>query len=73
MFDKLEDLLVTHDFASLQEDFQIAREQGYGQFIWNSAEYINDTEIAGVVSSGSNDSGETIDSDEENGKEDNKK
>lgn len=39
--DKIEDLLVTHDFACLQEDFQIAREQGYGQFIWNSAKYLD--------------------------------
>ena len=42
--DKIEDLLVAHDFASLQEDFQIAREQGYGQFIWNSAKYLEDKE-----------------------------
>lgn len=42
--DKIEDLLVTHDFASLQEDFQIAREQGYGQFIWNSAKYLDENE-----------------------------
>lgn len=42
--DKIEDLLVTHDFASLQEDFQIAREQGYGQFIWNSAKYLDEKE-----------------------------
>ena len=40
--DRIEDLLVTHDFASLQEDFQIAREQGYGQFIWNSAKYLDE-------------------------------
>ena len=40
--DKIEDLLVTHDFASLQEDFQFAREQGYGQFIWNSAKYLDE-------------------------------
>lgn len=39
--DKIEDLLVTHDFGSLQEDFQIAREQGYGQFIWSSAKYLD--------------------------------
>lgn len=39
--DKIEDLLVAHDFDSLQEDFQIAREQGYGQFIWNSAKYLD--------------------------------
>jgi len=43
--DKIEDLLVTHDFASLQEDFQIAREQGYGQFIWNSAKYLDEKEL----------------------------
>lgn len=43
--DKIEDLLVTHDFASLQEDFQIAREQGYGQFIWNSAKYLDEKEV----------------------------
>lgn len=42
--DKIEDLLVTYDFASLQEDFQIAREQGYGQFIWNSAKYLDEKE-----------------------------
>lgn len=42
--DKIEDLLVTHDFASLQEDFQIAREQGYGQFIWNSSKYLDEKE-----------------------------
>lgn len=39
--DTIEDLLVTHDFESLLEDFQIAREQGYGQFIWNSAKYLD--------------------------------
>ncbi|MDU5940850.1 MULTISPECIES: hypothetical protein [Veillonella] len=40
--DKIENLLITHNFESLQEDFQIAREQGYGQFIWNSAKYLDD-------------------------------
>ena len=42
--DAIEDLLVTHDFGSLQEDFQIAREQGFGQFIWNSAKYLDKEE-----------------------------
>lgn len=42
--DAIEDLLVTHDFTSLQEDFQIAREQGFGQFIWNSAKYLDEKE-----------------------------
>ena len=40
--DKIKDLLVTNDFASLQEDFEIAREQGYGQFMWNSAKYLDE-------------------------------
>lgn len=70
--DPIQRLIENNNF-NLGNDFNYARHYGYGQFIWNSAEYINDTEIAGVVSSGSNDSGETIDSDEENGKEDNKK
>lgn len=42
--DAIEDLLVTHDFTSLQEDFKIAREQGFGQFIWNSAKYLDEKE-----------------------------
>lgn len=33
--------LLVHDFASLLEDFNSAREQGYGQFIWNSAKYLD--------------------------------
>lgn len=39
--EKIESILVQNDFANLQEDFQIAREQGYGQFIWNSAKYLD--------------------------------
>ena len=42
--DKIENLLVDNDFTNLQEDFQIAREQGYGQFIWNSAKYLDKTD-----------------------------
>ena len=42
--DKIEALLVTHDFTNLQADFQIAREQGYGQFIWSSAKYLDDND-----------------------------
>lgn len=45
--DAIEELLVTHDFASLQEDFQIARDQGFGQFIWNSAKYLDEKENEG--------------------------
>lgn len=42
--EKIESILVQNDFANLQEDFQIAREQGYGQFIWNSAKYLDEKE-----------------------------
>lgn len=42
--DEIEDLLVNEDFGGLQEDFQIAREQGYGQFMWNSAKYLESDE-----------------------------
>ena len=34
------DLLVSEGFEKLQDDFKIAYEQGHGQFIWNSAKYI---------------------------------
>lgn len=44
--DEIEALLVNHEFTNLQEDFRIAREQGYGQFIWNSAKYLNEKEEA---------------------------
>ncbi|WP_300276165.1 hypothetical protein [Peptacetobacter sp.] len=43
--DEIEELLVNHEFTNLQEDFRIAREQGYGQFIWNTAKYLDEEEI----------------------------
>ena len=39
--DNIERILIENGFKSLQEDFQSAREQGYGQFMWNSAKYLS--------------------------------
>lgn len=38
--DAIEALLEDEGFESLKDDFKIACEQGYGQFIWSSAKYI---------------------------------
>lgn len=38
--DKIETLLEDNGFERLKDDFDIACEQGYGQFIWSSAKYI---------------------------------
>lgn len=37
--------LLKSEFENLTEDFQNAKEQGYGQFIWNSAKYLEKDEI----------------------------
>ena len=37
---KIEALLEDKGFERLKDDFEIACEQGYGQFIWSSAKYI---------------------------------
>jgi len=33
--------LIDNEFSDLTEDFKLACEMGYGQFMWNSAEYIS--------------------------------
>lgn len=38
--DAIEALLEQEGFETLKDDFEIACEQGYGQFIWSSAKYI---------------------------------
>lgn len=38
--DKIEALLEDKGFGRLKEDFEFACKQGYGQFIWSSAKYI---------------------------------
>lgn len=40
----IEDLLADEGFDNLKDDFEIACEQGYGQFVWNSAKYLGDDE-----------------------------
>lgn len=38
--EKIEAMLEDKGFERLKDDFEIACEQGYGQFIWSSAKYI---------------------------------
>ncbi|MCD7826420.1 MAG: hypothetical protein LUH14_10760 [Clostridiaceae bacterium] len=38
--EEIEQLLENNGFEQLKDDFKIACEQGYGQFIWSSAKYI---------------------------------
>lgn len=40
----IEDLLADEGFNNLKDDFEIACEQGYGQFVWSSAKYLGDDE-----------------------------
>ena len=51
--DKIETLLEDNGFERLKDDFDIACEQGYGQFIWSSAKYIEaDEEAANSIIDG---------------------
>ena len=52
--DTIESLLEEEGFENLKDDFEIACEQGYGQFIWTSAKYIGPDEVenAGAVLDG---------------------
>lgn len=43
---KIEDLLEQEGFDHLKDDFDLAMELGYGQFIWSSAKYIQSEEEA---------------------------
>lgn len=49
--EKIEALLEDKGFESLKDDFEIACEQGYGQFIWSSAKYIEADETEKNVQS----------------------
>lgn len=44
---EIEDLLESKGFEKLKDDFEIACTQGYGQFIWSSAKYIETDDIKG--------------------------
>lgn len=39
---EIEDLLVKEGFENLKDDFEMACEQGYGQFMWCSAKYLGE-------------------------------
>ena len=41
LLDEIEHRLTDMGFTSLLKDFKNARERGYGQFVWNSAEYLD--------------------------------
>ncbi|WP_086235680.1 hypothetical protein [Campylobacter devanensis] len=43
VLDEIKELLTSNNLE-LQEDFDLARKNPYGQFIWNSAEYLKDGE-----------------------------
>lgn len=43
--EKIEALLEDKGFERLKDDFEIACEQGYGQFIWSSAKYIEADDV----------------------------
>lgn len=42
--DKISKIFENNDFTSLIDDFKFAREQGYGQFVWNSAKFLESGE-----------------------------
>ena len=42
--DKISKIFENNDFTSLIDDFKFAREQGYGQFVWNSAKFLENGE-----------------------------
>ena len=46
--DNIEQLLLDNGFDSLKDDFDIACEQGYGQFIWSSAKYIEANKLENI-------------------------
>lgn len=47
---EIEDLLESKGFEKLKDDFEIACTQGYGQFIWSSAKYIEADEHLNAAS-----------------------
>ena len=58
---KIEALLEDKGFERLKDDFEIACEQGYGQFIWSSAKYIEADEAEKLTRSDIETSEEHVD------------
>lgn len=54
----IEDLLADEGFDNLKDDFEIACEQGYGQFVWSSAKYLGDDEKTNSEDKGAEDDAE---------------
>ena len=46
-------ILLNENFSNLDKDFKFAKEQGFGQFVWGSAYYLNEGEFE--LSSDNND------------------
>lgn len=59
--EKIEALLEDKGFERLKDDFEIACEQGYGQFIWSSAKYIEADEAEKLTRSDIETSEENVD------------
>lgn len=59
--ERIEALLEDKGFERLKDDFEIACEQGYGQFIWSSAKYIEAEEIEKLTQSDVEASEENVD------------
>ena len=59
--EKIEALLEDKGFERLKDDFEIACEQGYGQFIWSSAKYIEADEAEKLTQSDVETSEENVD------------
>jgi len=59
--ERIEALLEDKGFERLKDDFEIACEQGYGQFIWSSAKYIETDEAEKLTQSDVETSEENVD------------
>lgn len=59
--ERIEVLLEDKGFERLKDDFEIACEQGYGQFIWSSAKYIEADEAEKLTQSDVKSSEENVD------------
>lgn len=59
--ERIEALLEDKGFERLKDDFEIACEQGYGQFIWSSAKYIEADEAEKLTQSDVETSEENVD------------
>jgi len=45
VLDNILNILLNENFSHLEKDFKFAKEQGFGQFVWGSAYYLNEGEF----------------------------